>query len=381
MNSEEDLSKYLTSVNDVTVRETEWVIPHWIPKGGITLLVGDGGIGKTNLWCYLISRISGGLPTMLDDPEYERPVPPGAAGTLDYKNQVFLESGQNRTCLYFSKEDSTSRRLRDTLEMYGADIENIHTIDIEHLHGLHYTSPSLEKMIEEQRPAICIFDPVQAFYPNGASMTSRQQSREALDHLIRLGQQYNTAFLLVCHTNKRKTDDWRERISGSADLPDIARSVIFTSYTEIKPHHEIHYISNEKNSYAPLQHTVLYRIDNKTGVTYAGFSMKNFADYVHDEPFEEKIGKPKTQKERCSDTILSLLKEQKKMPIKELDEALLAIGFGAKTVRNAKEDLEAEKLILRQCLSTPDPETGKKNIKWIIRLAQTADFNPDTSAE
>ncbi len=97
--------------------------------------------------------------------------------------------------------------------------------------------------------------------PYGSSMTSRRQARVALDHLVRLGETYRTAFLLVCHTNKKKTDDWRQRLSGQADLPDIARSVIFTDYTEIKPHQKIRFISNEKNSYHKPQETVLYHFD------------------------------------------------------------------------------------------------------------------------
>ena len=73
----------------------EWVIPRWIARGGITLLVGDGGIGKTNLWCYLISRISGGLSTMLDDPDYESEFPPGLAAAVDPDHKIIYEKGLN----------------------------------------------------------------------------------------------------------------------------------------------------------------------------------------------------------------------------------------------------------------------------------------------
>ena len=364
----EDLSQFLTTVSEVKEKETEWVIPRWIAKGGITLLVGDGGIGKTNLWCYLISRISGGLSTMLDDPDYERETHPGHAATIDYTNKVLYETGPNRSCLYFSKEDSTSTRLKESLEQYGADTENIHLIDIEHLHGLHYASPDLEKIIEEQRPAICVFDPVQAFYPSGSSMSSRQQSREALDHLVRLGQTYNTAFLLICHTNKRKTDDWRERMSGTADLPDIARSVLFTSYTELRPHHEILYISNEKNSYAPLQETVLYSVEEGGRICYRGVSGKRFADYAHDAPYQKAEARPKTQTELCTEAILTMLQERKEMPIKDLEEELTASGFSVKICRNAKEELGSKGIISRQYRTVTDEESGKKSMKWMIRL-------------
>ncbi|MBQ8075957.1 MAG: AAA family ATPase [Oscillospiraceae bacterium] len=370
MKKENNLSQYLTSVSDVQEKEIEWVIPKWIAKGGITLLVGDGGIGKTNLWCYLIARISGGLPTMLDDPDYESEVPPGMAATINYSNKTIYEHGPNRTCLYFSKEDSTATRLKEALDLYGSDTENIHTIEIEHLHGFNYASQDLKDIIEEQRPAICIFDPVQAFYPGGASMSSRQQSREALDHLIQLGQAYNTAFLLVCHTNKRKTDDWRERISGTADLPDIARSIIFTSYTELMPNHKMLYISNEKNSYAPLQETVLYTIREGGRITYAGTSEKRFAEYATSAPYKKAEEKAKSQKELCKEAILTALQEHEEMIVKELDDAITTLGFSSKMCRNAKEELIAEGMIARQCLSAQSEEDGRKGVKWILRPAE-----------
>ena len=65
--TKEDIIQHLQTVEDVEEQEIDWLIPYWIPKGGITLLAGDGGVGKTNLWSYLISRLSAGMPTMLDN--------------------------------------------------------------------------------------------------------------------------------------------------------------------------------------------------------------------------------------------------------------------------------------------------------------------------
>ena len=62
--------------------------------------------------------------------------------------------------------------------------------------------------------------------------------------------------------------------------------MIFTSYTELEPQHRVRYISNEKNSYAPLQETVLYTVGKGGRIEYKGFSGKRFADYVerHEHP-------------------------------------------------------------------------------------------------
>ena len=349
MNKEEDYSIYLQNVEEIRKKKTEWIIPNWIPRGGITLLVGDGGIGKTNLWSCLISDLSNGMPTLL---ETDNAVRPGHFGTYyvseDRKSGALsVKTTPAEPCLYFSKEDSTAKQLKTNFELYGACMANIHTIDIEHLTGFHYHSESLEKMIDSLRPGIVVFDPIQAFFPAGSSMTSRQQTRKVLDRLVLLGQEYNTAFLLVCHTNKKGTDDWRQRISGSADLPDIARSIIFSSYTEYMPKHTVRFISNEKNSYAELQDTVLYQFDENGTILYMGISDKRFADYARQKPYEGKPEEKKTQKEQCMELILRILEEKGEIRISELNGILKEAGFRVKTCSSAKTELENNGMIER----------------------------------
>ena len=343
----ESILPYLQTVEDVEKKEIDWLIPYWVPKGGITLLVGDGGIGKTNLWSYLVSRLSTGFPTMLDNEDAERPTP----GNVAVLKDGVLTEKVNTTCLYFSKEDSTAKRLKDNFERYDADMLNIHTVDVEHLSGFTFASSELEEMIDSLRPALVVFDPVQGFFPAGASMTSRQQSRETLDKLVRLGQQFNTAFLLVCHTNKRKTDDWRQRITGSADLPDIARSVIFTGMTgfRLETGERVQYISNEKNSYAPQETTVLYYLGAGGKVTYTGISGKRFEDYVAEngKGSSGPVGRKLTQKERCRELIPEILSDGEKMRIGDLNKALANAGIGRKAADLAKAELEQEGIIER----------------------------------
>ena len=346
----EDIMQHLQTVEDVQEQETEWVIPYWIPKGGITLLAGDGGVGKTNLWSYLISRLSAGMPTMLDNEDAELPMP-GVVAVMDPDTGSGMEV-RNTRCLYFSKEDSTSKRLKKNFERYEANMANIHMVDVEHLTGFTFASEMLENMIAQLNPAIVVFDPIQVFFPGGASMTSRQQSRETLDRLVQLGQQYNTAFLLVCHTNKKATDDWRQKITGSADLPDIARSVIFTAKTKLRDEEGklLQYISNEKNSYAKREMTVLYTVGEGGAISFAGVSGKRFADYAAEREPQGSTpvkAKARTQNEVCKELIWNLLADGKKMRIKVLNEALTEAGIGRKAADVAKAEMERDGIIER----------------------------------
>ena len=58
------------------------------------------------------------------------------------------------------------------------------------------------------------------------------------------------------------------------------------------------------------------------------------------------------------------------MIVKELDAAITALGFSSKMCRNAKEELIAEGMITRQCLSAQSEEDGRKGVKWILRASE-----------
>ena len=365
--TKEDIIQHLQTVEDVEEQEIDWLIPYWIPKGGITLLAGDGGVGKTNLWSYLVSRLSAGMPTMLDNEDAEHSAP-GAVAVIDPNTGSGVEV-RNTTCLYFSKEDSTAKRLKKNFERYEANMANIHMVDVEYLAGFTFASDKLEEMIDQLWPGIVVFDPIQAFFPGGASMTSRQQSRETLDRLVQLGQQYNTAFLLVCHTNKKATDDWRQKITGSADLPDIARSVIFTAKTKMRDDEGriLQYISNEKNSYAKREMTVLYTVGEGGAIAYAGISGKRFAEYAAEKEQQAAVpvkGRGRPQKEVCRELILNLLANGEKMRIKDLNEALTAADIGRKAMDVAKAEMEREGIIERW----NEPDGGMPF--WYVCLAE-----------
>ena len=81
----------------------------------------------------------------------------------------------------------------------------------------------MEKIIRAIKPDLCIFDPLQGYIPTEINMGSRNAMHSCLAPLITLGEELGTAFLIVCHTNKRTGAYDRSRLADSADIWDIAR--------------------------------------------------------------------------------------------------------------------------------------------------------------
>ncbi len=273
-------------LNEFREEKANWFIPGWIPEGQITLLAADGGLGKTTLWTSIVAAVSAGKRCILDSKDHQRE--PGVAA-------------------FFSAEDSVSKKLLRKLLDAGANIDNIVTLDFAEdknglLRNFKFGSEELERFINTHRPKICVFDPIQGFLPAKVNMGSRNEMRDCLAPLITLGEKTGTTFLLVCHTNKRKSASGRDRVSDSADLWDISRSVMMMGHTEEEG---IRYLSHEKSNYGDQQDTVLYSINQEGIMVQEGTSRKRDRDYVALAGKERK----ENRLESCKRDILKLLSE------------------------------------------------------------------------
>lgn len=300
--------------------EAKWLIPGWIPEGQIALLAADGGIGKTTLWCHVIAALSSGTVCALDPPGFTRePV----------------------KVMFLTTEDSVRKKLRKKLRLAGADMRNIITPDFVGdrsglLHKLKFGSAEMEKVLRTFHPALCIFDPVQGFTPPKVNMGSRNEMRDCMAPLLTVGEEINTTSMVVCHTNKRKGASGRDRIADSADLWDIARSVMMAGYTEDQG---VRYLSNEKNNYAQLQETILFTIDNDGLIQKEGTSWKRDRDYI----LGAEIAKSAPKREDCKAFLLQTLEEAGgAMPTAELEEKAKTAGYTFASMKRAKKELKAE---------------------------------------
>ena len=55
----------IDKASNVIIKEPEWLIPGYIPKYGITTIAGEGGVGKTSIWCSLVASITTGKQSFL----------------------------------------------------------------------------------------------------------------------------------------------------------------------------------------------------------------------------------------------------------------------------------------------------------------------------
>lgn len=306
-------------LDEIEEREPEWLIKGYIPKSEITVFAGDGGAGKTFVWCALAAAISSG----------KRPF---------ILNNAFIEGVEQEPgkVLYFSSEDSTEAVLLPRIRGSGGNIKNIYTVDSAHedFQKVKLNSGYLENLIKARKPELVIFDPLQSFLPRGTDMSARNQMREALSRLHVYGKEYGATFLIIMHTNKLQNVWGRSRLADSSDIWDIARSVLICGEAENKTH--LRYISQEKSSYGELSQTVLFRIVGGT-VEFAGYTEKRDRDFVRAASAKTK---ETPEREAAEQFIIEYLHEHGEVSAKELTAAAEDAFFKEHTLRNAKEQLQ-----------------------------------------
>lgn len=349
MDQRENDDLELTSLTDIEEKEVEWLIPGYVPKRMLTIVCGTGGTGKTSLWCSLAASISRGAPTVLE-------------GTFPREMDR-----SERDVLYFSAEDSTEYTLKETLLKNHADMQHIHTLELSdnRFSRVKFTSKYLEKLIDRYRPALVVFDPLQAFIDARVDMSKRNAMRDQLRPLVALGDMYNAAFIIIMHTNKARGNWGRMRMADSSDVWDIARSVLMLGVADSNQH-EI-YLSQEKCNVAPLAPTVILKNTNRV-MTFEGYSDKKDFDFVSAEQNAKVEGSMNTSINECSNSILSELADQENgvMLASDMEALLKVMGYSVRTITGAKKELKEANMIFYKRES--DPETGRQKVggKWLI---------------
>lgn len=319
--TEEDVDDSLEDVEEIPTR---WLVDKYIPESSYTLLVGDGGVGKTTIWCSIAASVSNGKMTFLD-----------CRGHFNLEKQY----DSNIVC-FLSAEDSVPRVLKRRLRQAGANVKNIHCIDMDNEHFSEYWigSKKFEEWIAKWRPALCILDPIQSFIDPTIDMSKRNSMRHALRPLSQLGSKYGTSFLVVVHTNKSQTSWGRARMADSSDIWDQARSVLMVGHANDDAHNL--YISHEKSNYGANGETVLF--GNADGVIFNnGTSPLKDKDFVSKNFKASKSMRETSALNDAKDLIMMSLSENPDgIPSAELkNEIVEEFGVSKVTYERAYKEL------------------------------------------
>ena len=194
-------------MGDVEAMDISWVWINKIPHGRLTVLAGDGGVGKSFLTLAIASTVSTGARW----PDGEPNSGPGSVVILN-------------------AEDDPGDTIRKRLDACGADVRRVYTVDgVKRRHDgeVDYFSlvddlRALEEKIIEVGAKLCIVDPLGAYLP-GIDSHKDSEVRTVLGPLAALAQRTDCAILTVAHVTKAQTSKAAHKVGGSLAFTNAAR--------------------------------------------------------------------------------------------------------------------------------------------------------------
>lgn len=308
----------LTNLRTVTPERVEWLWKPYIPRGKVTLMTADPGTGKTYFSLYTAAIVSNGQPFF--GQETGRP-----AETVVFQN---AEDGLADTIL--------PRLLKIRPE---ANLDNVFSYD-ETEGVLDFSKvEEIETIMREQKPALMVFDPIQAYLAPGIDMHRANDVRQCIAPIVHLAERYNCAVLLIMHNSKMSGVDAMYRALGSIDFVGIARSMLIMGKHPEDPEKRV--ICHEKSSLARPGKSIVFHIDPDEG----GIVFDEFTDLTANDVLNAKKkarNKPSAKLDEAVELLEELLGEDgwtELSKVKELD-------INERTMRRARKELELHTVMI-----------------------------------
>ena len=205
----------MTRFADIKSRDLEWLWEDKVPLGMFTLIIGDGGIGKSTIAIDMAGHITTGKPWPT------HPSVPCRVGS------VMLICG----------EEAREISLGPKIEAAGVDVHKMFIIDDTEVvrrdwktgkmyFDLKTGMPVMDQMIEELPDLrLVIIDPITSYMGNIDSHDNAQV-RGVLDKLSIWAGENNVAVIGISHLNKNTSVKAAYRLLGSVGFGTVARHVL-----------------------------------------------------------------------------------------------------------------------------------------------------------
>ncbi len=197
---------------DVAPERVEWLWEGRIPKGKLTLIDGDPGLGKSNITTDAAARITSG-----------RAWPDGSPCE---KGGVVL----------MNAEDGLADTIRPRVDAAGGDVSKVlalATVPDEYgedrLLSIPDDIPIIERGIRQVGASLVVMDPLMAFLGGNVNSHKDQDIRRALAPLARMAERTGAAVVIVRHLNKATGGSALYRGGGSIGIIGAARAALLVA--------------------------------------------------------------------------------------------------------------------------------------------------------
>lgn len=334
-------------LSDVEPEQVDWIWPGRIPKGKLTVLDGDPGLGKSAATVDLAARVSAGL--VLPDG-----TPCEAAGAV--------------IC---SAEDGLADTIRPRLDAAGGDPSRVLSLaTIPDAEGLERPI-SIPEDVSVIRQAIrrvdahlVIVDPLMAFLSSKTDSYRDQDVRRTLAALSALAEETGVAIVIVRHLNKSGGKTPIYRGGGSIGIIGAARSGMMVGEDPDDENRRV--LAPVKSNLAAPAPSLSFALEEAENgavqVRWLGETDVAATDLLSAPRDEDSSALGEAR------NFLEDLLQDGPVPYAEVEAAAEQAGITMRTVKRAKKDLGVE--------SHREGESGRQGGgRWVWSLSQGDDLD------
>lgn len=299
----------------------DWILDNLIPRGEITIVEGEGGVGKSTIVANFVAKFSVGAE-------------------LPYSQSVL----KPLKILIISSEEHPSSVMKPRFEKLKANLDNIFFWD-GHFALDFEGRLLLKKAIIENGIDVIVIDPIVSFLGAKINMNSATDVRSVLGPLVAMIRDLNCAAIIIRHFNKGHLGIASHRGAGSVDFRNAARSVLQV----IRGDGEDLFLGQEKNNLAPRQK--IQRVKIGDGIVTWCEQLDISIEELH-----QRLAYRPTKNGRGDEAVSFLRKllGDGPLPSREVELRAEESGISQRTLRRAKESLEIR--------------ASKVGDQWIVRL-------------
>jgi hypothetical protein len=198
----------LIPANEVPMRRTRWLWNNRIPLGGLTLLAGREGLGKSTVAVELTAQVTRG----------------------EMAGEMY---GTPRDVVYINSEDARDYTIVPRLVAAGADLSRVLFVnaltpdDTATSIVLPFDTDLLAAAVIERQAVMVVLDAATSVIDGKLDGDKDRQMRQALESIAtKVGERTGCAVLGIVHFGKRESSDTGKLILGSIAWSQVARSTI-----------------------------------------------------------------------------------------------------------------------------------------------------------
>lgn len=302
----------------------EWLDDGRVPIGGVAILFGDPGIGKSQWTILTAARLSRG------------------------------ELGDPAASLIITGEDDASRTIRPRLEAASANLDLVHIV---RGRDAGFVLPDdvdeLERLVAETASRLVSIDPLTAHIAAEVKSHNDASVRTALRPLAEIAERHSCAIVVVMHMNKSESSHAIYRVGGSIGFVGAARSSLLFARDPDDPDGETgcrRVLVNVKNNLAPEAPTLIYEVKpillpargnepeaNVSRLELVGESARNGREVLALADDDER-----SEVDEAAEVLLSLIADGPRLSA-DVKKAMRVEGYTVKQIRTARERLQQTK--------------------------------------